>query len=97
MTRVEAIRRMVEVGGWQLDKLDCDVNSDGISEIKHEGHVIGWITEGDGKGLIIFMPFSGARVELLYETDIIKPAQPSFEELKDYVASQIIQRWYGDE
>jgi len=94
MTRVDAIRKMVEVCGWNIDSLDCMVNSKGIPEIKYEGNVVGWMTEGEGKGLIIFTPFLGATVDLLYETDNFKPATPSFDELKDYVNSLSLRRWF---
>lgn len=50
--------------------------------------------EGEGKGLIIFTPFLGATVNLLYETDNFKPATPSFDELKDYVSSLSLRRWF---
>jgi hypothetical protein len=95
MTRVEAIQKMIELGGWQIEDLDGEVNSKGIFEIKHKGHVIGWMTEGDGKGLIICKPFSGAYVEILYETDNYKPANPSFDELRNYVAQESIRIWDG--
>jgi len=95
MTRVEAIRKMIELGGWEIDNLDGEVNSRGVFEIKHEGYIIGWMTEGDGKGLVIFKPFSGAYIEILYETDNYKPAIPSFDELKNYVASESIRFGYG--
>jgi len=95
MTSVEAIRKMIELGGWKIEKLDGEVNSKGIFEIKYEGYVIGWMTEGEDKGLIIFKPFSGAYVEIFYESDAYKPATPSFDELKNYVALESIRIWYG--
>ncbi len=95
MTRVEAIQKMIELGGWQRENLDGEVNSKGIFEIKHEGYVIGWMTEGDGRGLIICKPFSGAYVEILYETDNYKSAIPSFNELRNYVASESIRVYWG--
>jgi len=95
MTRVEAIRKMIELGGWKIDNLDGEVNSKGIFEIKSEGYIIGWMTEGDGKGLVIFKPFSGAYTDIFYETDNYKPAKHSFDELKNYVASENIRVWYG--
>ena len=95
MTRVEAIRKMIELGGWKIDNLDGEVNSGGVFEIRHEGYVIGWMTEGEGKGLVIFKPFSGAYIDFFYETDNYKPAKPSFDELKNYVASGSIRGWNG--
>ncbi|GBD39739.1 hypothetical protein HRbin37_02025 [bacterium HR37] len=93
MTRVEAIKKMIELGGWNIEKLDGDVNSEGIFEIKHDGSVIGWMTEGDGKGLIICKPFSMTYVEIVYDIDNYKPANPSFDKLRSYVAKESIKIW----
>ena len=95
MTRVEAIQKMIELGGWQIESLGGEVNTKGIFEIKHKGSIIGWMAEGDGKGLIICKPFSGTYVEVSYETDNYKPANPSFGELRSYVARESIRIWNG--
>ena len=95
MTRVEAIQKMIELGGWQIENLGGEVNSKGIFEIKHKGYIVGWMTEGEGKGLIICKPFSGTYVEVSYETDNYKPANPSFDELRSYVAQESIRIWNG--
>lgn len=95
MNRVEAIRKMIELGGWKIEDLGGEVNSKGIFEIKHGGCVIGWMTEGEGRGLIICKPFSGMYVEVSYETDNYKPASPSFDELRRYVAEESIRIWDG--
>lgn len=51
------------------------------------------MTEGDGKGLIICKPFSMAYVEIVYDIDNYKPANPSFDKLRSYVAKESIKIW----